>query len=191
MWPPGHLAVAYLCYALWSRRRDGVPPMGLAVVVLAVASQFPDLVDKPLAWYLGVLPTGRTLAHSLLVVVPLSLLAIWLARRYDRPELGTAAAIGALSHVLVDALPVLWREEAEASFLLWPLVAVEGYEEPGAPSVPELLAESAAQPYFLLEFVLLAIALVWWRRDGYPGLGVVRRAIESAVGRGEQLESGE
>ena len=54
------------------------------------------------------------------------------------------------------------------------LVAVEPY--PGsAPTVVGRLIESLGHPYFLAEFALAAIAAVFWRREGYPGLAVVGR----------------
>ena len=90
-------------------------------------------MDKPLAWYLGVIPTGRSLAHSLVLLVPLSIGIYLLARRYGRTEYGVAFAIGALSHTLVDALPAVWGG-TNPSFLLWPLLSVESYES-GAPTV--------------------------------------------------------
>ncbi|MDR5674376.1 Membrane-bound metal-dependent hydrolase YbcI, DUF457 family [Halalkaliarchaeum sp. AArc-CO] len=173
MWPWGHVAVAYLCYSIAVRIRANELPDHGPVLMVVVGSLFPDIVDKPLAWYLGVLPTGRTLAHSLLVLIPLSYLGYRVANRFERPEYGIAFAIGALSHSIVDALPVLWDAEAEANFLLWPLLAVEPYEE-GAPSVLRLLLDSLSSPYFLSEFVLLGIAAVLWRRDGYPGAEPVR-----------------
>ena len=176
MWPWGHVAVAYLLYRSSTHARFEAPPAHGPVLVVTVASLFPDLVDKPLAWYGGVLPTGRTLAHSLVFLVPLSILVYLLARRYDRGEYGIAFAIGALSHALVDAAPALWRPEAEATFLLWPLLPVTPYET-GAPTVVGLLSDSLTDPYFLLEFVLLAVALVLWRRDGYPGLEPIRAWI--------------
>ncbi len=174
MWPLGHLAIAYLLYALWTRSRGRIPT-AIPVVIVAVGSLFPDLVDKPLAWYLDVLPTGRTLTHSLLVLVPLCLVVFAVADRYDRREYGIAFGIGALSHSLVDAAPALWGG-TDAGFLLWPLVPVEAYED-GAPSVMELLLASLSDPYFLSEFVFAAIAFVVWRADGYPGLEVLRPPI--------------
>ena len=172
MWPLGHAAVAYLCYTALSRARGG-PPGGGAAVVLLVGSQVPDLVDKPLAWYLGVLPTGRTLAHSFVVIGPLVVAVSLLAARYSRPEYGVAFGVGAVSHVLVDALPALWGG-TDPGFLLWPLIPVEPYDN-GAPTVTALFVESLGDPYFLSEFVLAALALVVWRQDGYPGLGVIRQ----------------
>ncbi|ARS91515.1 metal-dependent hydrolase [Natrarchaeobaculum aegyptiacum] len=173
MWPLGHVAVAYLCYALATRVRLNAPPGGVAVIVLVFGSQFPDLLDKPLAWYVGVLPTGRTLGHSLLLLVPLSIALYLLARRHGRAEYGVAFAIGALSHTIVDALPILWDPEETGAHLLWPVTPVEPYES-GAPSVLELFLESLSDPYFVSEFVLAAIAFGYWRRHGYPGLEAVR-----------------
>lgn len=172
MWPLGHAAVAYLCYTGLSRAR-GSPPGEFAAVALLVGSQVPDLIDKPLAWYLGVLPTGRTLAHSVVVIGPLVAVVYLLAARYSRREYGIAFGVGAVSHILVDALPALWGG-TDPSFLLWPILPVEPYGN-GAPSVIALFVESLDDPYFLSEFVFAAIALVVWRHDGYPGLEAVRR----------------
>ncbi len=179
MWPLGHAAIAYLCYSALVRARNAGPPDGLAGIVLLFGSQFPDLVDKPLAWYLGVLPTGRTLAHSLLVIGPLVVAVYLLSARYSRAEYGIAFGLGAVSHVLVDALPALWGG-TDPGFLLWPLIAVEPYGN-GAPTVLGLFVESLNEPYFLSEFVFAAMALVVWRQEGYPGIDVVRRWL--GVGR--------
>lgn len=162
MWPIGHIGIAYLLYAAATRLRfDEIPTPGPTVALL-VGALFPDLVDKPLAWYLNVLPTGRTLAHSLLVLVPLCLAVYLVARYYDRAEYGFAFGLGAISHTLIDAAPVLWNDEATANFLLWPLIPVETYGEEGSPSVIELFMNSLSDPYFLSEFVFLGLALMLW-----------------------------
>ena len=173
MWPLGHVAVAYLCYAGMRRARDGMPAGEFALVGLLVGSQFPDLVDKPLAWYLGILPTGRSLAHSLVVIGPLVGLTYLVASRYGRAEYGIAAGVGAGSHLLADVFPVLWGA-ADPAMLVWPLLPLEPYPD-GAPTIMGLLADSVGDPYFLAEFVLAAIAVGVWRREGYPGLGLPRR----------------
>lgn len=185
MWPLGHVAVAYLCYAIGTRVRFDARPAAIPVIVLVFGSQFPDLVDKPLAWYVGVIPTGRTLAHSLFTIVPLSLAAYGLARAYDRREYGVAFAFGALSHGIVDAVPVLWGEEGSADHLLWPVIGVEEYEQ-GPPTIVALLQDSLTDPYFLSEFVFAALAFILWRRHGYPGLGPLQRALERVMGRNRQ-----
>ncbi|THE63004.1 metal-dependent hydrolase [Salinadaptatus halalkaliphilus] len=177
MWPLGHVAVAYICYTVSTRVRFDAPPGSIATLILVASSQFPDLVDKPLAWYGGVLPTGRTLGHSLLLLVPLTVAVYLLARRYGRGEYGLAFALGALSHTFVDAVPILWDSEESVAHLLWPLTAVEPYES-GAPSVLALFVDSLSDPYFLSEFVFAAVAVALWRRDGYPGLEPIGRVLE-------------
>lgn len=179
MWPLGHAAIGYLCYVLATRLRFDRPPGEVAVLALLIGTQFPDLIDKPLAWYLGVLPTGRTLAHSLFVLLPVSIAVYVLARRYGRPEYGFAFGLGAISHAIVDAVPALWGGGG-ANHLLWPVTPVESYES-GAPSVTALFLESLGDPYFLLEFVLAAVALVAWRRNGSPGLVAIRVLLERVL----------
>ena len=167
MWPIGHVAGAYLCYTLYRWNEDS-PPADAPVLILLFGSLFPDFVDKPLAWYVGILPTGRSLGHSLLFVLPLCILVLVLASRWKRPEWGIAFGIGALSHLLLDALPALWRSEANAGFLLYPIVPVEPYADE-SPSILSLLVDSLYDPYFHLEFVFLGLALIAWSRHGYPG----------------------
>lgn len=179
MWPIGHAAVAYLLYSLYGRWEPEHRVDGVTVWILLFGSVFPDLVDKPLAWYFDVLPTGRSLAHSLLLLIPLCLIILAVAHRYGRLEWGIAFGIGAISHALVDALPVLWRDDATAAFLLYPLVAVEPYDT-GPPSVLGLMIDSMGDPYVLLEFVLFGVALVLWSRHGYPGLDICRRNLAKA-----------
>ncbi|QSW98212.1 metal-dependent hydrolase [Haloterrigena alkaliphila] len=176
MWPLGHVAVAYLCYTLATRARFDAPPAHVPALLLVLGSQFPDLVDKPLAWYLLVLPTGRSLAHSLLLLVPLSLALTLVAARYGRSEYGVAFGIGALSHTFADVLPALWDGETTANQLLWPITPVEPYPG-GPPTILGLLRDSATDPYFLVQFALAAIAFAYWRRHGYPGLEVLRAAV--------------
>ena len=93
MWPWGHAAAGYLLYTLWARRRFHRPPAGAATLALAVGTQFPDLVDKPLAWTFGISPSGRAGAHSLLIAIPL-LLMLWvgLPDRHRRSLWGAFAA---------------------------------------------------------------------------------------------------
>lgn len=177
MWPLGHVAVAYLCYTLATRARIDAPPAHVPALILVIGSQFPDLVDKPLAWYLAMLPTGRSFAHSLLLLVPLSITITLVADRYAHSEYGIAFAIGAISHTFVDVAPLLWDSETSPNQLLWPITPVEPYES-GPPSVLALFRDSLSDPYFLAEFVLAAVAFAYWRRHGYPGLEPIRTALE-------------
>jgi len=177
MWPLGHAAVGYLLYSGAADRDWVAAPSATVVVALLLGTQAPDLVDKPLAWYLPVLPAGRSLGHSLLLVVPVAVAAVAVARAVDRPAIGVALALGLLSHPLVDVVPVLWSPIATWEFLLWPVLSVEGYPE-GAPSIVGLFRNDLADPWFHLEFVLAALALFRWRRDGTPGLPRLRTAAD-------------
>lgn len=168
MFPLGHLSVGYLLYAGWCRRL-GTPPAPGPMLALVVCSLLPDLVDKPLAWGFGVLPTGQSLAHSLLVLVPLCLVAVLVSRRRGRVEYGVAVSLGALSHPVLDALPVLWGEESRFGFLLWPYWSVEPYES-DAPTLADLGAAVIGTPSVLLEGLLLVLAGVVWYKQGRPGL---------------------
>src|SRR6056297_3615611 len=98
MWPWGHAVVGYLAYSGTTHVGWKRPPSHAATVALLFGTQFPDLVDKPLAWSLGVLPSGRSLAHSTLTAVLLvCVLYVVFARR--RAVVG-AFALGYASHLL-------------------------------------------------------------------------------------------
>lgn len=190
MWPWGHLALAYLVYAASSRVRRGHRPTAAAALAVALGSQAPDLVDKPLAWSASVLPTGRSLAHSLLVVVPV-LVALYVLGgrstgddpRADRRPLAVAFGAGALSHLFGDALyPLVDLQFRHLGFLLWPAVPPVEYEVEQSFAAHFALVELS--PEFLFELLLVALALLVWRRDGYPGLAAVlswpARALDRA-----------
>lgn len=180
MWPWEHLAVGYMLYSGYSRVRYGHSPDGTAALVAVVASQAPDLVDKPLAWGLSVLPGGRTLGHSLLFAVPV-LLAVWaLARRADRPELASAASVPYLSHLATDVVypALLPGESATAGFLLWPLAGASGSSGVGFLShLTELLANfgthatsTAGVAYLVFDATLVGAFVLLWLFDGLPGV---------------------
>lgn len=162
MWPMGHLGVAYCLYTLGVRLRADSPPARGPSLALVVGSQLPDLVDKPLAWGFDLLPTGRTLAHSLLVLVPLCLAVTAYAYSRDQTESAVGFSVGILSHPFIDALPVLWRPERSPDFLLWPSLPVEPPE--GSLSVVGLFLDSLSKPYFWSQLVVFGIAVVLWTR---------------------------
>ncbi len=188
MWPWEHLALGYLLYSGYSRARRRQPPPESAAVVLAVATQLPDLVDKPLAWTVGVLPTGTTLAHSALTAVPLVVLALLAARRLGRPADGEAFAVGYGSHLLGDVGYRLFVEDEPVTFLLWPLLPQSPDEPVGLASrLGEYLGEFVAFLgtgegfwYLLLEAALLAAAVLLWLRDGWPGVRWLAAALSGS-----------
>jgi len=177
MWPWAHLGFGYLLYRATPAGRS-TPIDGAAVLALALGTQFPDLVDKPLAWYLGALPSGRSLAHSLLAFALVVGVALVLARRDGRPEVAAGFGVGYLSHLAGDALgDVVAGDFGYLTFLGWPLTPPPDYGvEPG---LLARLREFEATPTLAVGLGLALLAAGFWVRDGRPGvgtaLGTVRR----------------
>ena len=172
MQPVVHPVVGYICYAAYTRLGDGEPPEGAPALVAIVAATLPDLIDQPL-WHAGVTPVGRTIGHSLLGALPLVVLAWLLARRWGRPTLGAAFAIGYASHLAADVpWHVLAGDYDELGFLLWPLTHMPPYS-----GVKQLGTVGGLEVTTLaLEAVIfLAGGALWWH-DGRPGLATLREA---------------
>lgn len=174
MWPWEHLAVGYVVVSvIW--RLAGRRVDGWTAAAVAFATLFPDLVDKPLAWSLGVLPAARSLAHSLFVAVPVTTLVLVVAARRGRTDLGVAFTLGYYSHLLGDVVPrVLSGYYRGASFLFWPLLEVPP-RQPGVRSALERFQALLASPelYFETESykILIVVAMVAvWVSDGFPGV---------------------
>ncbi len=166
MWPWGHAAVGYLLLSLWWNSESDLPPVGRAVFAAVLGTQFPDLIDKPLAWTVSVLPHGRSLGHSALTAA-LVCTALWLVYRdSDHRRVVGAFALGYWSHLFSDGLYALLRWELEPlAYLAYPLVApitVDTNE-----SILQHFLSMELTPEFGFELVLVVLALVAWRRDGY------------------------
>ncbi|QWC20225.1 metal-dependent hydrolase [Halorubrum sp. 2020YC2] len=183
MWPWGHLAVGYVALSAVVRIGFGDRPSDRAALVLAVATQLPDLVDKPLAWQFGLLSNGIGAAHSLLVGVPAALAVAAVLRARGYPELGVAAAVGYVSHVLGDLLfAALFSRPPILPSFLWPVYSTPAAPAPGLGAKTwQLLLDSRAllgggmgRTYFLLEALLLCGTAALWFLDGTPGWKPVR-----------------
>ncbi|MDS0258489.1 metal-dependent hydrolase [Haloarcula sp. S1CR25-12] len=184
MWPWEHLAVGYVVFSMWCRATGRDRPGTGAVVAVAVGSQFPDLVDKPLGWGTTLLPSGTSLAHSLLVALPVAVVAVALGRWLARPTVGVAFALSYLAHLPGDVVyPLLLGDEPKLAFLLWPVVPAE----PTPPTAVfgragklfgeflAALSTPAGTAFLVVEAVLLGTAVLLWRADGHPGLELFRR----------------
>ncbi|ELZ24236.1 membrane-bound metal-dependent hydrolase [Halosimplex carlsbadense 2-9-1] len=130
MYPWGHAAFAYLLFvglALLAHRRVSRAQL----VAVLVASQLPDLIDKPLAWWVPLLPSGRSLGHSLLFALPLVATVGVLAHRIGRFGVAPAVAVGYLGHLLGDAYVEIyyWRVD-ELTYLFWPVLPPYPYDTP-------------------------------------------------------------
>lgn len=194
MWPWGHLAVGYLLYSPLASVRFRRPPTGRATTLLAVGTQLPDLIDKPLAWGLDVLPAGRSLGHSVVIALLISSLVYAYADRRDCPDVGLAFGVGYLSHPFVDALfPLLNGQYQYVAYLLWPLFGV--WDLPpfdigrlsGRVLIEPLeLLLSGYEPVDfditvsgLIETTVVLLAGRTWVRDGAPIVTPLRDRLES------------
>jgi len=129
MFPWTHAAFGYLlllAVAVLLRHRLSRAEL----IAVVVGTLLADLVDKPLAWWFTVLPSGRSLAHSLLIAVPLSVLVLGVAWYLTHPEVGFAFGVGYASHLIGDSYVALyyWRPE-EFTYLLWPLLPAYPYDD--------------------------------------------------------------
>lgn len=92
--PPGHLAVAYLI-----ARKE--PPARLRrLLPTSLGVLLPDLIDKP-AMLIGLTPYGRTVGHSAVLWLALSLVSLALSRtRFARAS--GLLVVGGISHLIAD-----------------------------------------------------------------------------------------
>lgn len=178
MWPWGHLAFAYLLYSLASRAVFDEAPTGGPTLVLAVASQLPDLVDKPLSWTFDVFETGYGAGHSVFVMVPVVAAAAVLASRTGRERYGLAFCVGYPAHLAGDVLlsSALSREVA-LDQVLWPVVEFSGYavDKGFVDRFSEYFLSFAADVlsgdatfYVVLYVFLFTTVFVLWLYDGLP-----------------------
>jgi hypothetical protein len=192
MWPWGHLAVGYIVYATYTRYRHRGYPVGMPVVVLTVATQLPDLIDKPLAYSAGLLPEGRSLAHSLLVAIPFCVLALGLVHRESgwRARSGVAFVVGYTTHLLGDSIHgLLALRTEELTFLAWPLLAAPDYETTSFEGHTAQFAESAgrlgagALTPFLVEWLLFGLMVGLWLWHRAPPLASAFAGLRRVTGR--------
>lgn len=158
MLPPGHLAVGYLAYTAVRRVRSGAVPNALQAIAVAVGTQLPDVVDKPLSWTFGLLPTGRSLSHSAFTAIIVTAVAATYADRIDRKRLTGAFVVGYWSHLLGDLYSAVGAGTAQTNwFFLWPVVSQQGYA-----TSPSLLTYAGAIGWwaFLLGGYLGVFAVV-------------------------------
>lgn len=180
MWPWAHLGFAYILYSLYARGRFGRPPRPEPVLAVAFGSQLPDIVDKPLAWY-GVLPSGRSLAHSLLFAAVLVIVVYAVGVVLDRVETATALVIAHLSHLVTDLPPrVALGYPSGSEYLFWPFLSQNTFRYRAQAFEPPVAVEVIVTPFtdpvlFSLYGVFLFVtALGLWYVDGCPGLQYVR-----------------
>jgi len=185
VWPWGHLAFGYVCVSALVRLVAGRPPSDREAAAVLLATQLPDLVDKPLGWGFDLYTTGYGAAHSVLVAGPL--LLVVLAYAVKKRSVAAFAFVAAYaSHLAGDVLSALLDDNPAAfSRVLWPAADLQAYDTDRgfAARAFHYFAESGAalaDPTALAALGAYAAVLVavgaLWLYDGAPGTGLLRSA---------------
>ncbi len=124
VFPHEHLLVALLPAVAYVAVRDRCLPTRGMVLATALGSQFPDLVDKPLAHQFGVLPSGRVFMHSLPFALPVAAVVLAYGWRTERPRVASGFAGAYLLHLAGDTHGALLAGRIPSD-LLWPFVAAQ------------------------------------------------------------------
>ncbi|KAA9397869.1 metal-dependent hydrolase [Haloarcula sp. CBA1130] len=119
--PIEHFIIALLPIAAYAVIRDQRLPSLQLLAVAFFGSQFPDLIDKPLAHELFLIPSGRVFMHSLPFAIPLAIAVIAYGIQTERVRLAVAFAFAHLSHLVADNQQLLPPNPRVSPDLLWPL----------------------------------------------------------------------
>lgn len=152
--PIEHFIIALLpitAYILIRYRR--LPSLRL-VAVTFFGSQFPDLIDKPLAHELYLIPSGRVFMHSFPFMLPLSAVVIVYGLRTNRVRLAVAFVSADLSHLVADNQQLLPPDPEVGSDLLWPLRPAVG-----RPTIPHWAGEGAVNLHLWTGFSTIVLVL--------------------------------
>jgi|AntDeeMetageno50_2_1112565.scaffolds.fasta_scaffold05871_2 membrane-bound metal-dependent hydrolase YbcI (DUF457 family) len=124
VFPHEHLLVALLPVVAYVTGRDRRLPTQGVMFATAVGSQFPDLVDKPLAHQFGVLPSGRVFMHSLPFTIPTTIVVLAYGWYTKRLRVAGAFVSAYLLHLVGDTYQLLLQSQIPSD-LLWPFVAAQ------------------------------------------------------------------
>jgi uncharacterized membrane protein YjgN (DUF898 family) len=180
MWPWEHVVIGYVAYSILSHVHRGRSPDGREAVLVAFAALLPDLVDKPLAWGLGVIGSGYGPAHSLFVAGPFVVaLASWWST-VSSPWQGVAFATGYLLHLPGDVFyAYVTSGSVVPSIVLWPVATTggvgirDGFLRQTVARLVEFgvgVFAGDVSTYTWLQLGLLVLAVLLWVCDGAPPL---------------------
>lgn len=164
MRPLAHFLFAALPISAYAVVRYRRLPRGHTLLLVLAATQLPDLIDKPLAWTVGVLPSGRMFAHSLVISIPLLSIGCVLAARRGWGRPATLFSFAYLSHLVGDFYPILSQGSGYYFFpnLFWPLLPANPDQSPSfaAHAPPSLASLALPLAVFLLTFGYIALDIV-------------------------------
>lgn len=188
MLPWAHAGIGYVLWSALTRYREQRPPSDLEAWILLFGTQFPDLVDKPLAWTFDVLPSGRSLGHSLLTLSALFVVSYVVSKRRGRTNLAVAFSVGAFSHTIVDTYRMLLDGRyASLGYLVWPVLRI-----PAPDTQKSITAHFRGLHFdglFTAQFLVVLVVVFLWIRDGSPGLPIAHfRSTETTETNSEGSE---
>ena len=158
MWPWGHAAVGYCLFTVLSMAYRRRPLTTKEAVVVVIGTQIPDLVDKPLSWSFGLLPSGRSLGHSLLVWAVVAVVVLVLARKVQRDGIATLLLGGYFVGAITDVPGDVLADVSRATFLVWPVLPSPVYD--AEPSFLFHLAQLEADELVRAPLILLTIVAI-------------------------------
>jgi len=122
--PVEHFIIVILPAVIVVLLVDRTLPSPVFIGAVFVGSQFPDLIDKPLAHEFGVIPSGRVFMHSLPPALLVWIGVAWYGWRTDRPRLSAAFITGHASHILADNYRAFQGPTPSIPpDMLWPITA--------------------------------------------------------------------
>lgn len=121
MLPSEHFIVAFVPVLVYVGVRDREFPSPRLIGIVFVGSQFPDLIDKPLAHEVALLPSGRVFMHSLPFAIPIIVLVSLYGWRTRRLRASSIFGFSYLTHLLADNYRAFIRPNPQIPpDLLWP-----------------------------------------------------------------------
>lgn len=181
MLPLGHLGAAYLLYFGYAVVQSRRLPARWALLPVAIGSQLPDVIDKPLSYW-QVLPSGRSVGHSVFTFL-IVCLVVWQVtgrlrgrwpadswQEHLRATIPVAFPIAYLSHLIGDSYThFLAGNFWDARFLLYPLYVVPYPVDTEVAPWTRLLAiygnmETHPQGALLLVALLVFVGIRFWKR---------------------------
>jgi len=137
------------------------PPRSRLIGAVFLGSQFPDLIDKPLALQLGVIPTGRVFMHSLPIAIPFLLAVCLYGSHTDQLTVSVALAFtfAHLSHLLGDTYHAIGNPTSPLPpDLFWPLTTPVA-----RPGLPHWAGPNSINIHLWTAFSVCTLtAAVWW-----------------------------
>jgi len=129
MLPHEHFLLACLPVVGYVALRHRRFPSKRVLGAVLLGSLMPDLIDKPLAYQLELIPHGRVFLHSLPIIIPVVTVVLIYAWATDRLRMGLGYAVGHLLHPLGDFQQTILAGTIPQP-LLWPFVSAPSGTDP-------------------------------------------------------------